>query len=347
MRQRKEFIMFSTVTRRRILVASLVGAILAALGIAVASSGAARTRTHDEADGLIAVTHVSFRRECCAQADDILTMRPDGSDPRLLTHNDWGQASEEPAWGKHNWIYFDRGPVDGNEHLFRINANGHGLTQITHGDGSECCVGPSADGKLIAFDGYFPAVAPDGVQGIYLTDEHGGSYADFRRLTVHPDGGFDTAPNVSPDGRLVAFRRVLSDSRPDAASAVFVIGVDGSGLRQLTPYALDAALPRWSPDGRRLVFSSNRDTDFDNQQIWVVNADGSGLTQLTHEPPANPSFLPDWSPDGSRIVFSHFLPRGFFTQLEVMNADGSGEHVIWQGADFTYDLRPDWGRGED
>jgi TolB protein len=150
-------------------------------------------------------------------------------------------------------------------------------------------------------------------------------------------------PDISPDGRTVAFRRVLSDSGPSAASAVFVVGLDGRGLRQVTPYSLDAVLPRWSPDGTRIVFSSNRDTDFADQQVWVVDADGGNLTQLTHEPRGNPSFLPDWSPDGTKIVFAHFLSTGFFTQLRVMNADGSGEHVIWQGADFTYDLRPSWG----
>src|SRR5439155_12550649 len=236
--------MFTTVRRRKILVAALAGAMLAALGITVASSRAENVKLQDETDGRIVVTHASFRRECCAQANDILTMRPDGSDPRLLTHKDWGQSSEEPAWGKRNWIYFDSGPVDGFEHLFRINANGDGLTQITHGDGSECCVAPSPDGELIAFDGYFPTVAADGAQGIYLTDEKGGSYSDFRRLTVAPAGGFDTGPNISPDGRKVAFRRVLSDSGPDAASAVFVVSLNGRGLRQLTPYSLDAVYPR-------------------------------------------------------------------------------------------------------
>jgi Tol biopolymer transport system component len=215
--------------------------------------------------------------------------------------------------------------------------------QITHGDGSECCVAPSPEGTLIAFDGYFPTVAADGAQGIYLTDQNGGSYPDFRRLTFAPAGGYDTAPAVSPDGRTIAFLRVLSDSGPDAAAAVFVVNVNGDGLRELTPYSLDAARPRWSPDATRIVFSSNRDINFGQQQIWLVDADGSHLTQLTHEPPDDPSFLPDWSPDGSQIVFSHFLPTGFFTQLRVVNADGKNEHVIWQGSDFSYDLRPAWG----
>src|SRR5207302_1342384 len=128
---------------------------------------------------------------------------------------------------------------------FAMNANGHGVKQITRGGGSENTPSVSPNGQSIAFDGFFPDVAPDGVQGIYLTGKDGGSYADFRRLTVAPAGGYDTSP--------------------------------------------------------------------------------------------------DFSPDGTKIVFAHFLPTGFFTQLRVMNADGSNVHVIWQGADFSYDVRPAWG----
>jgi Tol biopolymer transport system component len=266
-------------------------------------------------------------------------MNPDGSDVLQLTHNDYGTTSEDPVWGKNGWIYFDGGPVDGLPHLYRMNANGRAVLQITQGDGGECCVAPSPDGHLLAFDGFFPAVAADGAQGIYVTDLHGGSYPDFRRLTSASPTGFDTAPDISPDGRTIAFRRVVDET----AAAVFVIGVDGRGLRQVTPYALEAGPPRWSPDGRRIVFNSGTLTDFDDGQIWVANADGTGLTQLTHGAPDNPSFQPSWSADGSEIVFAHFLPTGFFTQLRVMNADGSDEHVISQGADFTLDVRPDWG----
>jgi len=326
------------------MIAALTGATIAALGVTVASSRADDRGPRVRDRGRIVVTHVTFRRECCATAADVLTMNADGSDPRQLTHNDWGQVSQEPAWGRRGRIYFDGGPLDGLGHLFRMNANGRGLRQITEGDGSECCAGPSPVDETIAFDGFFPAEAPDGAQGIYLTDDRGGSYEDFRRLTVAPAGGFDTGPNISPNGRKVAFRRVLSDAPgPDAMSAVFVVGLDGRGLRQLTPYSLDAAYPRWSPDGRRIAFSSNRDSHFDLQDIWVVNADGTGLMQLTHGGPGNPSFLPDWSPDGRHLVYAHFLPTGFFTQLVVIDADGGNPRVIWQGADFTYDLRPDWG----
>ena len=112
--------MASDIRRRRILIAAVAGAALAALGISIASSHAAASAVRN---GRIAVTHISFRHECCAVAEDVLTMEPDGSDPRQLTHNTWGQGSSHPAWGKTNWIFFDSGPLDGLGHLFAMNAN--------------------------------------------------------------------------------------------------------------------------------------------------------------------------------------------------------------------------------
>ncbi|MGH7563341.1 MAG: TolB family protein [Gemmatimonadota bacterium] len=89
---------------------------------------------------------------------------------------------------------------------------------------------------------------------------------------------------------------------------------------------MTAATARWilipgpGPLGERIVFSSDRDGDL---EIYVMNADGSGVEQLTDDPGGD--FEPAWSPDGSRIVFAS--DRGQnpeFTDLYVMNADGSG-----------------------
>src|SRR5262249_49731093 len=59
---------------------------------------------------------------------------------------------------------------------------------------------------------------------------------------------------------------------------LFVSRSDGSGLVQLTNDAAGERFPRWSPDGRRIAYFSNRSG---RNQIWVVNPDGSGLRQLT------------------------------------------------------------------
>src|SRR5439155_26581386 len=119
--------------RRRILIAALAGAGLAALGITVASSHAAPDR-----NGRIAFTHRSFTHECCQEIDDVMTIEPDGSDPRRLTNTAPGGGSEGPAWAAHgNRILFDSDRADGRSHLFSMNGNGNGVTQLTHGAGNE------------------------------------------------------------------------------------------------------------------------------------------------------------------------------------------------------------------
>ena len=78
---------------------------------------------------------------------------------------------------------------------------------------------------------------------------------------------------------------------------------DGGDERVRASNAAFDSNPDWSPDGSRIAFQSNRDGDFD---IWVMNADGTGVEQLTDDPAIDdPAFdsAPAWSPDGSRIAF--------------------------------------------
>ena len=80
--------------------------------------------------------------------------------------------------------------------------------------------------------------------------------------------------------------------------------------------AIDVS-PDWSPDGQRIAFFSDRDGNLD---IYVMNADGSGLARLTYDG-ANDG-VPDWSPDGQRIAFASDRDGNY--EIYVMNADGSG-----------------------
>ena len=73
------------------------------------------------------------------------------------------------------------------------------------------------------------------------------------------------------------------------------------------------SLPRWSPDGSRIVFTSGRGG---NSNIYVMSADGTDVVRLTGPPTSDGDA--DWSPDGSKIVFNRS------TDIYVMNADGTG-----------------------
>jgi Tol biopolymer transport system component len=101
---------------------------------------------------------------------------------------------------------------------------------------------------------------------------------------------------------------------------IFTVLPDGTGLRQLThvPKGHVAGAADWSPDGTQLLFM------IDNN-IWVMDADGSEQRQLTHDP-QRMNQAPSWSPDGRTIVFSRCIsPFGEQRcSIDVMNADGSG-----------------------
>jgi Tol biopolymer transport system component len=170
------------------------------------------------------------------------------------------------------------------------------------------------DGRQIAF-----LSRRDGKQEIYVVNSDG---SGLRNLTRSPEHEF--APAWSPDGRKIAFTRSRDYFRRGNV-ALYVINADGSGERRLTqtrgrhdgnPVWSYPGSAVWSPDGRLLAFAAKRDGNFD---VYVLNADGSGLRNLTHNPA--PDFFHAWLPDG-RIVF--FSKRDETWQLYVMNADGSG-----------------------
>jgi Tol biopolymer transport system component len=101
------------------------------------------------------------------------------------------------------------------------------------------------------------------------------------------------------DGTLLFYsNRQGSDG--DTNYELYTIAPDGSGLHQLTVTSgFDNMLPRWSPDGSKIAFMSNREG---NSEIYVMNADGSGLQRITNDP--GDDEYPAWSPDGAKIAFN-------------------------------------------
>ena len=104
-------------------------------------------------------------------------------------------------------------------------------------------------------------------------------------------------PDVSPDGEwLTAYS--MGQQRH-----IFVMRIDGTEQRDLTPDNFRHSWPRWSPDGQRIAFTSRRTGDY---ELWVINRDGSGLRQLTQSSGGHYS---PWSIDGTMVAYSIHTPR--------------------------------------
>src|ERR1051325_9421605 len=97
-------------------------------------------------------------------------------------------------------------------------------------------------------------------------------------------------PQLSPDGRWVAYQVTVPDVAANRnRSQIFVVAVAGGEPRQLTTGSASSTAPRWSPDGRRLAYTSGG-------QVWTMNADGSDPKQVTNI--STGAGDPVWSPDG-------------------------------------------------
>jgi Tol biopolymer transport system component len=140
-----------------------------------------------------------------------------------------------------------------------------------------------------------------------------------------------TAITLVPAADSSSSHNTATSPRPQ----IFVIGSNGAGETNITQSASGNDSPSWSPDGTKIAFSSNRDG---NWEIYVMNADGSGVTRLTTNRSADDA-APVWSPDASRIAFHTNRDDNY--EIYVMNADGSGQTNLTKESG-SEDAYPSW-----
>ncbi|HXH68769.1 MAG TPA: FG-GAP-like repeat-containing protein, partial [Pyrinomonadaceae bacterium] len=256
--------------------------------------------------------------------DEIFTMNPDGSNQTNISNN--------PA--------HDSGAVwspDGSKIAFMRYLNDNFLSYIMNADGSN-----QVRLMTAAVSSFSPSWSPDGtkivfsyLRDIYLMNADG---TNLTRLTNGPN--YNAGPRFSPDGSRIVFSCSLpfNGTPPTLNDEICVMNADGSNQRNLTNNPWAEGGGKFSPDGSKILFSSNRNSGIDD--IFVMNADGSNPINLSNNPAHDSGG--EWSPDGTKIAFATNRDGANDYNIYVMNADGTNQTRLTTNP--THDTSPTWQR---
>ena len=140
--------------------------------------------------------------------------------------------------------------------------------------------------------------------------------------------GTDFDADINPSGKRMVFASTRHHMSPD----LYIKGVDGVAVTQLTADPASDIQPVYSPDGQRVAFASQRSGNWD---IWIIGVDGGPPVQVTRSPAVE--VHPSWSPDGTSIVFCSLPAVGGQWELWITDAlSGSSNRFI------GYGLFPEW-----
>ena len=261
-------------------------------------------------DGTIAFVNSRWRNTL-----DVHTLAG-GTVRTLTTHTPylWGPAFSRD--GKE--IAFSRAEVDGSWHIWTVPTDGGAPRRVTSTSGGEVYPRYSNDGGSILFHTWGTP------RRIGRVAREGGSV----QLLSFGEAS-DAFPDMSPDGRWIALTRTDPD-----AEHVYVAPASGGDVRLLTTSS--GSTPRWSPDGRRIVYGGNRGY---GGGIFIIDQNGSNQRRLTET-----GGWPVWHADGQYVSYIAVARTGD-QEIRVVAAEGGVSRLLasirFGGVNHPFDISPD------
>jgi Tol biopolymer transport system component len=253
----------------------------------------------------------------------IVSTRPDGSDLRTESDaaGDYWAPAYDPTSGR--LVCHGPGPTDETAR-FESDLPGPFLVHTPRQVDL-----PDRTLSMYAVRGYIPALGPDRQVATSeafarlvisrLDGSHKRTIFDRVKTELYRGENSAWGPTWSADGAWLAFAVGAPFGAGSAKVDVWKIRPDGSQAVNLTPgSSANDAWPHFSPDGRRIVFRSARDG---NQEIYLMNADGSGVRRLTSHEATDT--MPAFSSSGDRIAFTSHRDGDYEIYILQLQADGS------------------------
>jgi TolB protein len=219
-----------------------------------------------------------------------------------------------------------------NAELVLVKDDGTEVKTLTNNKIPDTRAAWSPDGKRIVFSSN-----DQGRNGLFVIDADG---KDRVRLTY----GADVEATWSPDGKTIVFTRhagrlvklvamhlVVDDAGDSKANGGKPRPLTYDSITDLTDGTSYDADPAFSPDGKSIVFASNRGGAF---RIDVMDADGTNVRDLTQEDNPGGNGYPAWSPDGKRIAYTNSAADGS-RQIFIIDADGKNKMQLTKNGDFN------------
>jgi len=275
---------------------------------------------------------IAFGRHDPAVDDfSLWVARPDGTQQRRIVDGPVNFSDWSPNGRRIAFDFADETGV----HIATIAPDGTDRRVLTTAEGVQEAPDWSPEGRRIAYNAITSFEEP-------FTISIWTMRSDGTRPRQITQGALDVEPVFSPDGSQIAFGRILGESPEGTLEAIYVVGADGAGLREVVPARAGLEHVDWSPDGRSLVFNIAPESPNapDSGAILTVRPNGQGLRVLASPTADLRFFKPVWSPDGRRVLAGCYDTQVGLERLCTIGRNGMARVVVGGETDVNY---PSWG----